>query len=92
MTDAQIELILSAIEKGINYAVDNTEQQIRELSKDIKSLKNRLTSIESWLAALSKGKDLHSSFAFAKDMTDLAERKNPTIQIGDKSESLIDCQ
>ena len=56
---------------------------MREILQEIRSLKSRMISLESWMAALSRGKNLHESRTFAKDITDLSERLSPTLDLKD---------
>ena len=63
---------------------DNSEEimtLLNEIKKDVKSLRTRMVSLESWMAALSKGKNLDKSHAFAKDINDLKNILEPTICI-----------
>lgn len=54
---------------------------LNEIKRDVKTLRNRMVSLESWMAALSKGKELDKSHAFAKDISALNDRLEPTILI-----------
>ena len=63
----------------------HTQEQILEALLEIKEncriLRARMVSLESWMAALSKGKDLDESHTFAKDLAALKEAIEPTILI-----------
>lgn len=57
-----------------------------KISEDVRSLRARMVSLESWMAALSKGKDLPAYHTFAKNITNLADRLHPTMNAtGEKS-------
>lgn len=60
---------------------DRLEEKLDKISEDLRIVKSRLVSIESWLAALSKDKNLSKSHTFAKNIEDLSERISPTVEV-----------
>jgi hypothetical protein len=54
---------------------------LKEIKEDCRVLRARMVSLESWMSAISRGKELSKSHAFAKNMDDLEDRINPTISI-----------
>lgn len=63
---------------------DQDFQEILKLLQQIKEecrvLRNRMVSLESWMAAMSKGKDLNKSHSFAKDVSAIRKRITPTLE------------
>jgi hypothetical protein len=55
--------------------------EIQSLYSEMRKINLRLTSMESWLAAISTGKNLSKSHAFAQNLGNLAERITPTLEI-----------
>lgn len=64
-------------QESLNSIFLEIHESLNEIKEDTRILKARMVSLESWMAALSKGKDLHRSHTFAKDITDLHKRLNP---------------
>jgi hypothetical protein len=65
------------------HEVEQVLKAIRGMEQSMKDVKNRLISVESWLAALSKGKDLHQSHSFAKNIEGIKQRMQPLEIEGD---------
>ncbi len=64
-----------------NAQYENLMIELRSIKEDCRILRARMISIESWIAALSKGKDIDKSHAFAKDIIELKNRINPMVEI-----------
>lgn len=57
-------------------------RELRSISTEIGNVKKRLTSLESWVAALTKKSDFQGSASYQKNIQDLKERTSPvTIEI-----------